>query len=287
MENKKCSYLKELENKIKREKVFAIAIIILGFFIFLLKDKISLLFKNQDGQFDMSIIWAAIGALGGIIAIIVGFAGVKLTIRKENEARIKQNEYDYQKENLLNEQIEFKKMLKNELDKMNPVKLIELVASAKENNFIDVINEINSYNIELKCIEYNISWYYNNTINGLEIHRFLEMVEQHRTFIISKISSYINCISKYIFVKKYKNYFEIEKLGGKLSEQEKAEFEKLKRTYSNVDKIYEEQLNESRKISQEIVDYINANRFGDLEIKAKEVIKERSEIIKAKLEVLK
>lgn len=66
---------------------------------------ISNLFKDNEGNFSNEILWTGIGAIGSILALM----GIIITIRYTENSRIKQNEYEYKKQQLLEEHVEFKK----------------------------------------------------------------------------------------------------------------------------------------------------------------------------------
>ena len=155
MENK-CKYIIELERKNKRFSLGILLLIILIILIFIIKNywnKISIIFYNDNGVFSNEILWTAIGSIGSILALI----GVVLTIKYTEYSRKKQNQYEFMKEKLLQEHYEFKKEVKDQLEILDPTKILtETFKSSNLAEYNKIIENLNEYNLKIKAIDYKI-----------------------------------------------------------------------------------------------------------------------------------
>ena len=97
---RKCKYRQDLETKNKKMVAVIILAVICFLLISLLKsnwDKLIFIFYDNSGVFSNEVFWSAIGSIGSVLALI----GVIITIKYTEYSRKKQNEYEFQKQHLL------------------------------------------------------------------------------------------------------------------------------------------------------------------------------------------
>lgn len=180
-----CKYIEEL----KRQQKIMTGILIVICIIFLL-DKIVPwnfilgLFKDNNGNFSNDILWNAIGAIGGIAA----FFGVIITIICTEDSRIKQNKYDYIKNQKELEFSQFKSEVKHQLEILNPTNAVEISLNIlNEYNYRDICIQLSLYLCRIRRVLWNINWFYdNNVINDTKKYRefvdiaCIEIEKSHR-----------------------------------------------------------------------------------------------------------
>ena len=155
-----CKYIEELK---KQQKIMT-GILIVICIIFLL-DKIVHwnfilgLFKDNNGNFSNDILWNAIGAIGGFAA----FFGVIITIICTEDSRIKQNKYDYIKNQKELEFSQFKSEVKHQLEILNPTNAVEISLNIiNEYNYRDICIQLSLYLCRIRRVLWNINWFYDN-----------------------------------------------------------------------------------------------------------------------------
>lgn len=253
MENK-CKYIIELERKNKRFRLGILLLIILVILIFIIKiywNKISIIFYNDNGVFSNEILWTAIGSIGSILALI----GVVLTIKYTEYSRKKQNQYEFMKEKLLQEHYEFKKEVKDQLEILDPTKILtETFKSSNLAEYDKIIENLNEYNLKIKAIDYKIYWYYNRTIqnNYVELLNFMNELNMFIKFMTREITEYRDCLTDF--------YNSTNISMERLDKFNKKTFE----------------------IRNDIVEYRN-NNWNIIVEKAKKMIEERERVIKGLL----
>lgn len=255
---KKCKYIKEIERKNKKIKVVILIIIICILASILLAvhwNKLGLMFYNDNGIFSNEIFWSAIGAIGSILALI----GVIVTIIYTEYSRRKQNEYEFKKEQLLQEHSEFKEEVKEQLEILDPIRVLESTIKIEDrDNFNEMADELNNYIIKIKSIDYKIYWYYNRTMQGnyIELNNFMNELNIFIKYMTEQINEYNETICSYYKKIKKDNIASIENA---------LQF-----------------VNETGDIKNKIVDYRN-DKWHIIVEKAKLMIEEREKVIKEKL----
>lgn len=268
----KCQTLKKLEqeiNIIKKMFIGIIVVIIFGFMWYILNHN-KFLFYNVNGRIDMSIVWTAIGSIGSIFA----FIGVIVTIKFTENSRIKQNKYEFQKEKMIQEQIEFKKELRTLLDESDPICLIQIMGKIDKDNLNMSFNFLMEYNTKIKYFETKLYWYYDKTIQGqyMKLSLFIQEFNNFKGFIEQRIKEYEQCIFNYRQEVIKLNEKELEKM--KTMNFTKSELDN--REYiENVNIILEK----IKNISIEIVEYINNGKIQNLYELAKDVCIERNNVL--------
>lgn len=130
---------------------------------------------------------------------LLGFIGVIITIIHTEKSRIKQNKFDYQKEKINEEQIEFKKILKEKIDFLNYITFGNDFVRIDNQNFIEGINKVNTYRYQLMMITDDILWYYDEDgiRNNNELAQLMLMLAECIIFYNSKMEKFCNIILKY------------------------------------------------------------------------------------------
>lgn len=279
-----CKYIEEL----KRQQKIMIGILIVICIIFLL-DKIVPwnfilgLFKDNNGNFSNDILWNAIGAIGGIAA----FFGVIITIICTEDSRIKQNKYDYIKNQKELEFSQFKSEVKHQLEILNPTNAVEISLNIlNEYNYRDICIQLSLYLCRIRRVLWNINWFYdNNVINDTKKYReFVDIACIEIEKITQIINSYTDCVNNWFLNRKiYLNLIkEIEK-NNALKQDEKEQLDKLRPKYESENK-QEEFVKTILSYKMELVELSN-NRMPILERKAKDMIEERDNFIKNELKI--
>lgn len=253
--DKECKFIKQVKKVQKMQLIILILIAIYIVCTMVPWNIISNLFKDNEGNFSNEILWTGIGAIGSILALM----GIIITIRYTENSRIKQNEYEYKKQQLLEEHVEFKKEVKKQLEILDPIRII--VETNRINdacNYIDIIEKLNNYSLEIKSIDYKIYWYYNRTLQGnyIELNKFINELNIFIDYIVEKVNEYNKCLSDY--------------------------YTRLKKDDINSNETINQFVNEIGNIKNQIVNYRNKN-WNIIVETAKTMIEEREKIIKEKL----
>lgn len=158
------------------------------------------IFKNPNGDVDNSIIWSAISAIGTLIA----FIGVIITIIYTEKSRIKQNQYEYRKENLLMKQKEFEEYSRSLEKIFDPIKIADEIIKFDGNNNIEINQIILTYISNLYNIEFSFNWFFDNEISCDGVHiELLKEINNYREEI-KNIVNEINTTIKEFYLKKVK-----------------------------------------------------------------------------------
>lgn len=258
----KCKYIKELEKRNnKRIRTLVICILLIAI-ILLCKihwSKLSLIFYNENGTFSNEIFWSAIGAVGSILALI----GVILTIKYTEYSRKKQNEYEFQKEQILKEHSAFQEEVKKQLEILDPIRVLNETIKLNEiNKCNNIIDKLNNYVIEIKSIDYKIYWYYNRTMqdNYVELRKFNNQLNEFIEYMTEKIKEYNECLCNYYYTD-------------------------LKKDNLNLTEGTEQFIKKIGEIKTSIAKYRNDN-WNIIVESAKVMIEEREKIIKEKLNLV-
>lgn len=230
-------------------------------------------FLNKLCEFaNMQINWEAISAISGLI----GFLMAAITIKFTEESRRKQNIYENNKEELKENQKDFEKCIKEQLDLLSPTVIYEKMLNCDASTYRIIQDELNIYSSKISKIKFNISWYNDIDKINFDIEYQLNEIEKY----IKKINElHILCIK--IFVE----YINIDK------------WDKIRETVSNADEL--EEL--SKKIIKgheniieltgNFLDQINGDEikksYEDLCDMIKETTNKRNEFIKCKIEELR
>lgn len=112
---------------------------------------IMILFKfcaNTDGEFDNAIFWNAISSIAGAL----GFFAVIYSLNYNEKKRNEQNRYELRRAYIMEEQKEFKRIGNDEIEKVNPRKLVNAIKSYEDGgdkrNLADTI-----YEYQMNCNE--------------------------------------------------------------------------------------------------------------------------------------
>lgn len=279
--NTKCKYIIELEKKLnEKNKIFKIliGIVVITFLLLLHIDGIKGLFLDSNGGFSNEIFWSAVSGIGSIVA----FAGVIYTIWYTEKTRRIQNEYEYKKQRMIEEQMKFKEQVFKILLEIDPACVIEIMTGVDENNFFEKGQELTEYSLSIKKLEYKLYWCYNKKINtSVENVKLTQFVTQLNV-IIKKISECINGYNNELvpiyYDWKMRNHFsEIIRLEGRLEEKDQKEYNMLKDKYPNGD-IINPLLQKINDISRGLIEYRNKN-WNDFVELGKEVVDERENIV--------
>lgn len=181
---------------------------------------------------------------------LLGFIGVIITIIYTEKSRIKQNKFDYQKEKINEEQIEFKKMLKEKVDFLNFTLLCEDFIETDSTNYEECIRKITSYRYRMMLIKDDIIWYYDRkTIKqNVELGKFMISIVDWINFYNDKMEIFCDILLKFGTEKNYKKI---------------------------QDEMYE--------ITIELNEY-SINNINSLYEQAKKVVEERDNLMKDKLD---
>lgn len=281
---KECEYVKEIKKKLKLYGVILIILICIVGIEMIYKIPWNLLielFKNDNGNFSNEVLWTSIGSVGSILA----FIGVIITIKCSEKTRFKQNQYEYYKNQKEEEELEFEREVKKQLDILNPINAIEIMTTVlNDNNYNEINNLLTIYICKIKRCYINIHWYNNNlNINGMKKYNEFGNLLCKKTDQISKI---ITCYTSYVTNWYLKNsiYKDLKKIDSQkaLENDEKKEYETLKSIYDNPQKS-QELIDTIGKYTMELVEISN-NEMFILQTKAKEMIQERRDLIKEELE---
>ncbi len=189
-----CQFVKKSKKERKIKNFLIIIVIITSIVYYLIYgniEKLSKLFYNTSGQFDNSIMWTAIGAIGGIIA----FIGVIITIVYTEKSRMHQNEFEFKREKLIETQIEFENVLRKEVDILDPIRIIEEESFISEKNYEEVNRKMLNYNSEINMIDSYIYWFYDESMgNGFpNLVNFINEIDSFRNYMKKEISEIIKC----------------------------------------------------------------------------------------------
>ena len=248
--------IKELKEKIGTDRFIKISII-LGF---ILLTVICYLKK-----LEINIEW-------DMIATVLGFFGVILTIKESEKSRIKQNKYDYKKEKITDEQIEFKRVIKEKVDLLDfAQKMIDLFF-VDTSNYRKVTFNVDAYRSKLVTMQNDIRWYYKNNsiVKDSEIDKFLNLIDGYRVFYNKKLEEYNSILLKFGILDFWNNY-----RGGNVP----AEFDIGNKTPKEFSV---ELVNMQKEVFMEILEYRNDN-MNNLYKQAHLVIEERDNLMKKQL----
>lgn len=279
----KCKYLKR-EKKFYHITISILLLIIIALFI-ISRDRIFNfisnieIFDNENGLFDWGIFWDAIGGFGSIL----GFVGVIITIIWSEKSRIKQNKYDYVKERKISNQYDFELFIKNFLDEVDPINSSVISLTSSEENYQELIINVNCYITKIKSFYSKVQWYYDNNDSTFpKKDNFFGAYDVFIDKVTKSLNSYSDALSLYNSAILYKNYQQL-KQSNMLSEEQMKQFEELKTQYDDIGHIYKEIMDKRFKELMNIVEYRNKEWFTLLE-EAKEMLNEREEYIKKSLE---
>lgn len=281
---KECKYIKEFKQKNKHYRKIILAIVIIIAVIALITmhwGKIKYIFYNDNGNFSNDILWSAFGAIVSVFTIV----GVIVTIRYTEHSRRKQNEYEFHKQQLLEEHIEFKKEVKKQLEVLDPIRILSEVLKSNDLRDIQIFTDrLNSYMTEIKSIDYKIYWYYNRTMQGsyIQLNSFISELNTFIEYMEEKINDYCSCLEKYMKCDIYNRYLKIEK-SGLMDEEEKNKFQKIREENPTQLLDINNWVNETTEIKGKIIKYRN-ERWSNIVEKAKLMIEERGNVIKEQIE---
>ena len=263
--NEKCKQITELEKKIIEKDILSkkiIVIIILVFLLLLHINKLEPLFLDSNGKFSNEIFWNALSAIGSIIA----FLGMIYTILYTEKTRKKQNDYEYKKQQMLDQQGKFNDQVMNTVVEIDPIKFIEIIARADVNNFLKIGQELTVYMASLRRVEYQLNWHYkkNEIITkkqsdfSKELNNIISLIEQCILDYSTKISPvYCDYIEK-------NNLLNIQRLRD-LNEDERVRYALINSKYLQ-DDLNIEITQRMNAVSSKVIDYKNRrwNYFVEL-----------------------
>ena len=203
---------------------------------------------------------------------LLGFVGVIITIIYTEKSRIKQNQYDYKKEKITDEQIEFGRVVKEKVDLLDFAQIMIDLFFVDTTSYRNVTFKVDVYKSKLATMQNDIIWYYKDMaiIKNSEIDKFLDLIDGYRVFYTEKLEEYNTVILKYGILDFWNNY-----KGGNVP----SEFNignKTPREFST------ELVNMQKEIFMKIIEYRNDN-MNNLYKKAHLVIEERDNFMKEKL----
>jgi hypothetical protein len=275
-----CQFIKKLKRERKIKKFFIIIVSILAIVYYLIcenVERISKLFYNTHGQFDNSIMWTAISAIGGIIA----FIGVIITIVYTEKSRKYQNEFEFKREKLIETQNEFEKVLRKEVDILDPIRIIEDVNFLSEKNYEEVNRKLITYNSEITTIDSYIYWFYDENMGSgfPNLVKFINEIDCFRKYVKKEIVAIMNCITNLININMNNNIIE----NNATNKNEEIISKKIQLLEDNK-KLYNEFNVNRTRIIDEIIKYreLNLPKIQEL---GKKVLNEREQIIKNKLAI--
>lgn len=279
--NEKCKQITELEKKIIEKDILSkkiIVIIILVFLLLLHINKLEPLFLDSNGKFSNEIFWNALSAIGSIIA----FLGMIYTILYTEKTRKKQNDYEYKKQQMLDQQGKFNDQVMNTVVEIDPIKFIEIIARADVNNFLKIGQELTVYMASLRRVEYQLNWHYkkNEIITkkqsdfSKELNNIISLIEQCILDYSTKISPvYCDYIEK-------NNLLNIQRLRD-LNEDERVRYALINSKYLQ-DDLNIEITQRMNAVSSKVIDYKN-RRWNDFVELGKEIVFEGENIIEETL----
>ncbi len=207
---------------------------------------------------------------------LLGFIGVIITIIYTEKSRIKQNQYDYKKEKIADEQIEFRHVIKESVDLLDFSKVMVYLFNVDMNNYKNMIFEVSGYQAKILNIKDNIKWYYEKGVipENSEISNFFELLDEYLDYYNKKLEEYNNIILKYSKIKFLQENPNI------LSIKEMAEVNPENKTLEELRKGVVDQQSE---IFCDILNFGDKN-FSNLYKQAHLVIEERDNLMKDKLD---
>ena len=280
---KDCELIKrQKKNNLKILKNSVIVLIVIAVCIYIIcinKEMFLLPFKNVNGIIDNNIIWSAIGALGGILA----FVGVIITIIVTEKSRKKQNEEDYRKEKLLAEQLEFKHVVKSQLDLLDPSIILTKSSMANNENYAQLQQNVSEYLAQIKIIELNICWYYDKTIMGNYpmLNKFIVSLRTYIDNVNKILIEYNQVLFNFPKIQIFRLYEQMETTG-LMNESRKEEFKEFKKVNQNIEILNQELIIKTNSVINEI-NRMNNISLANLHEQAKDVVEERNNIIQDKI----
>lgn len=219
----------------------------------------------------------------GIDWNILGFVGVILTIVISENSRVKQNKYEYKKEKIADEQIEFKHVIKEIVDLLDFSQVMQDFYGVNTTNYSEINLKVNSYRSKLAIIENDIRWYYNNGIipRNSEAERFLKVVKEFKKFYDTKLKEYNNLVLKLGTINLLNNYGEIEYMND-LPTKLKERIGELNGENKSADELLSEVMTRELPLFLEILKFRNEN-IANLYKQAHKMIEERDNLMKGEL----
>lgn len=237
------------------------------------------LFFNINGQFDYSIFWTAIGAIGSVIA----FVGVGITIIYTEHSRRKQNEFEFKKELVVNEQNEFKEEVKKELEILDPLNICQSF-TVEVSKHDAALEKLHNYFYNINEINYKLFWYYDEKtfMNFPEANNFFVQLSEICNYAREKIKKYEEIAIIYDEEKLRGLLEQMEKIK-ELSPQEKQELNDLnqKELKGQIKTIENEK--QIEELGKDIANYRNL-KWPSIVSNAKRMVEERSKFIQENLE---
>ena len=263
--------IKELKEKIGADRFIKssiiVGLILLTVICYLIKLKINI-------KWDM-------------IATVLGFWGVIITIKESEKTRIKQNEYDYKQEKITDEQIEFKHVIKEKIDLLDFSFIIDDFIFVNLENYQEVNFKINEYIKQLRKIDTDILWFYSRGVilSDSEIYKLLQEINCIRNKYTEELRNYSNLLSKFTIIKLNQTYDKMELTGG-ISEAKKKEIAEFRKNNKNIEELFEEINKNQFPILNKLIEYRDKYIYG-LYDKAQRVVEERDNLMKDKLKEIK
>lgn len=273
-----CQFVKNVKRERKIMKyliIIFVPMVIAYYLIHINVESLTKLFYNSNGEFDNGIMWTAIGAIGGIIA----FMGVIITIAYTEKSRILQNEFEFKREKLIETQIEFEKILRKEVDILDPIRIIEDINFINEKNYEEVNRKLITYNSEITTIDSYIYWFYDENMKEKTpiLINFIKEIDNFRNYIKKEIIAMINCSTNLINININNNIIES-------NEDNKEVFATKMQLLENNKELYNEFNINRTRIIDEIIKYRDLN-LPKIQELGKKVLNEREQIIKNKLSI--
>lgn len=214
--------------------------------------------------YDISINWE-----------ILGFIGVILTIRASEKSRIKQNKFEYQKEKITDEQIEFKHVIKDKVDFLDITTLENEIYLVNEENYLEATLKINTYISKLNNVENDILWFYEKgeITADSEIKEFIEKILELKKLYSENLNEYTRLLLNFNCIKMHRNYDQVLSVGD-LPETLVIEINKFKKENKSIQMLYEEIKDNQFKILGDLI-RIRNDKALNLYSMAQKVVEER------------
>ena len=248
--------------------------------ILLIHGDITKLLTNNDGEFDNSILWDAIGA----IVSILGFFGVIYTIIKERKNIVEANIHNLEEKKLVRNQERFEEECKKHFNILFDEEIIYTIVSMTNENYSTILGKIWAFRVKKDATIVNLNWYYQGENLNL-FPKYYRLIYEISLFS-SESNQVLNDIEKIAIEYSDVNiFFNLEKQMAKnanLDVEDKKTWDELSSKYTNATNMC---LDIKNRIGEKLKQYNQLKKISidKIEYGFYEAIKEKNEVINLRL----
>lgn len=151
---------------------------------------------------QLGIRYDVLGEVAGIIGTLTAIGTAIATIIYTENARKKQNEYQYKKEKLEKSVDKLGDVLYEHIEKINPIKAISIpITFSKPQEMVDyLLTNIMNHKVLLSVPKSKIYWYYDDEQykNSVEVKEFIEQFDKTIKEIDDELNRVINVVQNAI-----------------------------------------------------------------------------------------